>query len=268
LAATGLRRTRRFASSETRRIKISEIRPPLEFWRTGEAPVIESPWGETWRPATVRLLGVAIYNPYSFGPANSARFFEWQFRRATEAVYGQAMDYADYKRDRPRTPPADAPGAVGDPESLRLRVLGDAPVQSCFHRNALALPPGLRPGAHRDGLATHGADGVHISDRLAAELAHKCLYYMLLMREVEDRIERKLYRQGKIVGGVYVGRGQEAIPVGSALVAEPGDVLFPRTAIWPCSSSAASPRGASWPSTWGAWAASRAAATATCTWAT
>ena len=35
------------------------------------------------------------------------------------------------------------------------------------------------------------------------------------MREVEDRIERKLYRQGKIVGGVYVGRGQEAIPVGT-----------------------------------------------------
>src|SRR5437868_2208908 len=54
-----------------------------------------------------------------------------------------------------------------------------------------------------------------------AELAHKCLYYMMLMREVEDRIERKLYRQGKIVGGVYVGRGQEAIPVGSALHARP-----------------------------------------------
>lgn len=59
------------------------------------------------------------------------------------------------------------------------------------------------------------------------ELAHKCLYYMELMREVEDRIERKLYRQGKIVGGVYVGRGQEAIPVGTALAAEPDDVLFP-----------------------------------------
>jgi TPP-dependent pyruvate/acetoin dehydrogenase alpha subunit len=60
-----------------------------------------------------------------------------------------------------------------------------------------------------------------------AELAQKCLYYMLLMREVEDRIERKLYRQGKVVGGVYVGRGQEAIPVGSALVAQADDVLFP-----------------------------------------
>src|ERR1051325_10444255 len=60
-----------------------------------------------------------------------------------------------------------------------------------------------------------------------ADLARKCLYYMALMRETEDRIERKLYRQGKIVGGVYVGRGQEAIPVGSALHALPDDVLLP-----------------------------------------
>jgi pyruvate dehydrogenase E1 component alpha subunit len=63
--------------------------------------------------------------------------------------------------------------------------------------------------------------------REEAALAHKCLYYMSLMREMEDRIERKLYRQGKILGGVYVGRGQEAISTGAALVAEPGDVLLP-----------------------------------------
>src|ERR1019366_6222709 len=36
-----------------------------------------------------------------------------------------------------------------------------------------------------------------------AELAHKFHHYMLLMREIEDRIEHKLYRQGKVVGGVY-----------------------------------------------------------------
>ncbi len=66
---------------------------------------------------------------------------------------------------------------------------------------------------------------IHAGD--PAELAHRCLYYMTLMREVEDRIERKLYRQGKILGGVYVGRGQEAIPVGTALLAEPDDVLLP-----------------------------------------
>ena len=60
-----------------------------------------------------------------------------------------------------------------------------------------------------------------------AELGRRCLYYMKMMREMEDRIERKLYRQGKIVGGVYVGRGQEAIPVGVGLLAEPEDALFP-----------------------------------------
>jgi len=60
-----------------------------------------------------------------------------------------------------------------------------------------------------------------------AELAHRCLYYMSMMREMEDRIERKLYRQGKVLGGVYVGRGQEAIPVGTALLATTDDVLLP-----------------------------------------
>ncbi len=59
------------------------------------------------------------------------------------------------------------------------------------------------------------------------DLSARFLYYMFLQREVEDRIERKLYRQGKILGGVYVGRGQEAICVGSGLAAEPEDVLFP-----------------------------------------
>jgi hypothetical protein len=58
-------------------------------------------------------------------------------------------------------------------------------------------------------------------------LARKLHYYMQLQREVEDRIERKLYRQGKIVGGVYVGRGQEAICIGVGVVAAPDDVLFP-----------------------------------------
>src|SRR5712691_11855808 len=45
----------------------------------------------------------------------------------------------------------------------------------------------------------------------------KMLYSMKLTRGLEFRIERKLYRQGKIVGGVYVGRGQEAISVGAAM---------------------------------------------------
>jgi len=62
---------------------------------------------------------------------------------------------------------------------------------------------------------------------LDSGLALSALRYMILTREVEDRIEKKLYRQGKIVGGVYVGRGQEAIAVGAGLAAEPDDILFP-----------------------------------------
>src|SRR5579883_3315951 len=58
-------------------------------------------------------------------------------------------------------------------------------------------------------------------------LARRFLHFMSMMREVEDRIQTKLYRQGKVLGGVYVGRGQEAICVGSALLTEPEDVIFP-----------------------------------------
>ena len=50
---------------------------------------------------------------------------------------------------------------------------------------------------------------------------------MKLTREIEYRIERVLYRQGKIVGGVYVGRGQEAISVGTGMVMRENDVVAP-----------------------------------------
>ena len=33
------------------------------------------------------------------------------------------------------------------------------------------------------------------------EFADKCLYYMVLMREVEDRIERKMARRGSLLQG-------------------------------------------------------------------
>jgi len=62
---------------------------------------------------------------------------------------------------------------------------------------------------------------------LDAETHRRMLHYMVLTRELEDRIERKLYRQGKVVGGVYVGRGQEAIGVGSCIQTRPGDVICP-----------------------------------------
>src|SRR5260370_17009736 len=60
-----------------------------------------------------------------------------------------------------------------------------------------------------------------------SELARRCLYYMKMMREMEDRIERKLYRQGTIVGGGYAGPGPEASPFGAGLRARPADEPLP-----------------------------------------
>jgi pyruvate dehydrogenase E1 component alpha subunit len=68
---------------------------------------------------------------------------------------------------------------------------------------------------------------VHLHTEFDRDLCEKFQYYMLLMRELEDRIENKLYRQGKVLGGCYTGRGQEAIPVGSAVLSRPGDWLTP-----------------------------------------
>ena len=66
-----------------------------------------------------------------------------------------------------------------------------------------------------------------VNANLAPALLERMLYYMKLTREAEARIERVLYRQGKIVGGVYVGRGQEAMGTGSAIQLTEGDVVFP-----------------------------------------
>ncbi|MDD5560206.1 thiamine pyrophosphate-dependent dehydrogenase E1 component subunit alpha [Candidatus Methylomirabilis sp.] len=51
-------------------------------------------------------------------------------------------------------------------------------------------------------------------------------YYLKLTRGLEQRVIM-LYRQGKIVGGVYLGTGEEAIGVGSASALEPSDVIAP-----------------------------------------
>lgn len=62
---------------------------------------------------------------------------------------------------------------------------------------------------------------------IPAEIRKSILYNMKMTREVDDRIERKLYRQGKILGGVYTGRGQEAISVGFTVALEPNDFIIP-----------------------------------------
>jgi pyruvate dehydrogenase E1 component alpha subunit/2-oxoisovalerate dehydrogenase E1 component alpha subunit len=49
---------------------------------------------------------------------------------------------------------------------------------------------------------------------------------MLLNRLLEERLAN-LYRQGKIVGGLYRSKGQEATSVGTAYALEEGDLLSP-----------------------------------------
>lgn len=51
-------------------------------------------------------------------------------------------------------------------------------------------------------------------------------HYLRLTRMVEDRLGN-LYRQGKVVGGLYSSRGQEANAVGSAYALAPQDFIGP-----------------------------------------
>jgi hypothetical protein len=72
---------------------------PLEYWRrsqNGRTPAIVAPWGESYAPDMLTVLGVTFYNPYSSGEESSPRFIEWQFERATTAVYGRPISLAEY----------------------------------------------------------------------------------------------------------------------------------------------------------------------------
>ena len=97
-----------------------EVNMPLEFWQRapgGEAPLVRAPWGETARPATLSILGVAFYNPYSAGVDHAShRFFEWQWERATLALHGRRISLAQYRDARK----AGLPHVTGE---IRFRIL-------------------------------------------------------------------------------------------------------------------------------------------------
>src|SRR5713101_5196498 len=90
------------------------------------------------------------------------------------------------------------------------------------------ITQGCRASVARGGLfisviSTRSSNPMNLTKETLLDM----LYYMKLTREIETRIERKLYRQGKIVGGVYVGRGQEAIAVGSCINLRSDDAVCP-----------------------------------------
>jgi len=65
-----------------------------------------------------------------------------------------------------------------------------------------------------------------MSERLTVDDRGELLRLMLMMRGVEERA-MTLYRQGKVPGSFYDGRGQEAIPVGVAFALAPTDRVCP-----------------------------------------
>lgn len=60
--------------------------------------------------------------------------------------------------------------------------------------------------------------------KLTREQYHDLYYYLRLNRRVDEQLTN-LYRQGKVVGGVYSSLGQEAISVGTAYALGPDDVV-------------------------------------------
>src|SRR6201984_628355 len=50
--------------------------------------------------------------------------------------------------------------------------------------------------------------------------------WMLLTRTLEEKLV-SLYRGGQITGGVYIGKGQEAVSVACGLFLEKGDIFAP-----------------------------------------
>src|SRR5271170_8267984 len=65
------------------------------------------------------------------------------------------------------------------------------------------------------------------SDLAAARDSHLAAYrFMLLARLLDDKYAA-LYRAGKIQGGVFLGRGQEALSVAVGISLKKGDVFAP-----------------------------------------
>ncbi|MCZ6917645.1 MAG: thiamine pyrophosphate-dependent dehydrogenase E1 component subunit alpha [Gemmatimonadetes bacterium] len=61
---------------------------------------------------------------------------------------------------------------------------------------------------------------------LSREQLLEIFYYLTLTRALEERLVN-LYRQGKVIGGLYRSLGQEGESVGSAYALQSGDVLSP-----------------------------------------
>ncbi|MEO8501956.1 MAG: thiamine pyrophosphate-dependent dehydrogenase E1 component subunit alpha [Vicinamibacteria bacterium] len=64
------------------------------------------------------------------------------------------------------------------------------------------------------------------ADRLTRGQLLELYYFLKLNRGLEEKLSN-LYRQGKVVGGLYRSLGQEACSIGSAYALERGDIFTP-----------------------------------------
>ena len=64
------------------------------------------------------------------------------------------------------------------------------------------------------------------ADRLSPGQLLELYYFLKLNRGLEEKLSN-LYRQGKVVGGLYRSLGQEACSIGSAYALERGDIFTP-----------------------------------------
>src|SRR3984885_2840487 len=87
-------------------------------------------------------------------------------------------------------------------------------------RNQFAFPGSALP--RDDGLM----NTLPIESSLTREESLELYYYLRLNRSFEEALVR-LFRQNKIVGGLYGSLGQEAISVGTAYALGPGDWIAP-----------------------------------------
>src|ERR687893_674990 len=70
------------------------------------------------------------------------------------------------------------------------------------------------------------SDSAKLPPSLTRDQLLELYYYMRLTRSLEERLVN-LYRQTKVVGGLFRSLGQEADAIGSAYALERGDFLSP-----------------------------------------
>jgi acetoin:2,6-dichlorophenolindophenol oxidoreductase subunit alpha len=86
---------------------------------------------------------------------------------------------------------------------------------------------GSKPAAYHPDMVQSVAEPSTSGAALAARDLHiKAYRFMLLARVLDDKLA-SLYRAGKILGGVFLGRGQEALSVSIGVSLREGDIFAP-----------------------------------------